>query len=107
MNILTVGLRAPQWASQYVFSNRDAANPSRLCLADFLPNPLLSLSFVCLPVHLSSARRSTVQGHATGSQSSKGLYYPPHILQTVREAYGPTDYRMMASLGWWNETEPY
>ncbi|CAM9780420.1 unnamed protein product [Scytosiphon promiscuus] len=49
--------------------------------------------------------RSTVQGHATGSHDSKAQYYTPSLLSSVVEAYGPTDYRMMAGLGWWgNET---
>lgn len=48
--------------------------------------------------------RATVQGHATGSHRSKALYYAPHVLAAVREAYKPTDYSMMANIGWWNES---
>ncbi|CAN0153409.1 unnamed protein product [Scytosiphon promiscuus] len=49
-------------------------------------------------------QRTTVQGHATGSRDSKGQYYTPPLLSSVREAYASTDYRMLAGLGWWNET---
>lgn len=48
--------------------------------------------------------RSTVQGHATGSHSAKAQYLTPPLLSSVVEAYGPTDYHMMAGLGWWNES---
>ncbi|CAM9338254.1 unnamed protein product, partial [Hapterophycus canaliculatus] len=49
-------------------------------------------------------QRTTVQGHATGSRDSKGQYYTPPLLASVREAYASTDYRMLARLGWWNDT---
>lgn len=45
-----------------------------------------------------------MQGHATGSHDSKGRYLTPPLLSSVIEAYGPTDYRMLADLGWWNQT---
>lgn len=53
---------------------------------------------------LPTAGRSTVRGHATGSHDSLGQYYTPALLASVREAYADTDYKLMASLGWWNET---
>ncbi|CAB1097062.1 unnamed protein product [Ectocarpus sp. CCAP 1310/34] len=49
-------------------------------------------------------QRSTVRGHATGSHDSFGQYYTPELLASVREAYADTDYKLLASLGWWNET---
>eukprot|EP00903_Cladosiphon_okamuranus_P006646 g6489.t1 len=48
--------------------------------------------------------RATVRGHSTGSHDSKSQYYTPPLLASVREAYGPTDYKLLAGLGWWNET---
>ncbi|CAN0332810.1 unnamed protein product [Ectocarpus sp. 12 AP-2014] len=49
-------------------------------------------------------QRSTVRGHATGSHDSLGQYYTPELLASVRDAYADTDYKLLASLGWWNET---
>ncbi|CAM9794616.1 unnamed protein product [Pylaiella littoralis] len=49
-------------------------------------------------------QRSTVQGHGTGSHDHKAQYLTPPLLSSIIEAYGPTDYRMMAGLGWWNES---
>lgn len=47
-----------------------------------------------------------MQGHATGSHDSKSQYYMPPLLASVREAYAPTDYKLLAGIGWWNETTP-
>lgn len=74
------------------------------------PLPLDCTDFNVLHIGISSLpypnmrNRSTVKGHATGSESAKSLYYSRSLLSSVRESYGPTDYHMLARLGWWNET---
>lgn len=67
---------------------------------------LYRVSLVPLTARLRSSRRTTVRGHSTGSRSSKSLYYSLPLISTVREAYAPTDYKMLSRLGWWNMTNP-